>query len=276
MLKKYSFLIFLVTLLLTSILSCEKSTKNEGPKNDPEAIEALVNYYSTIFKEDVFDTIKDTTFSPVFYREIKKRDYFIKIDFADAPPETIYTKVANVTFTDSIQGIFHLFMNQKEYVDTFKAFSEVKGYFEKWGQDFDDFRGWFLKKVAGNKIYSIPSISANIRLHLKSSSGEDILFPSEIIGLTKIREVRSLGVGDSLTLKISNPDTLKVYFLHYRRNGDYRKRPFVAEGDTLFSGCKISGSGYQHLFIDILDHDTVYDSTAAYKSYAWGILFKVE
>jgi hypothetical protein len=276
MLKKYLLPIFLGGFLLAVIFSCEKSTKDEGPKNDPEAIEALVSYYSSIFKADVFDTIKDTTSSPAFYREITKRDYFIKIDIFDAPPETIYTKYARVVLTDSIEGVFHLFLNDKEYQKNLKVVSKVEGYFERWGEPWDDFRGWLLKRVAGNKIYSVPGISGSMMLRLSSTSGDYTLSPDQIISLTKIREMRAFGAGDSLTFKIFEPDTSRLFYLHYWKEGDYRKRPFVVDGDSLISGCQINGSGYQHLYIDILDYNTVHDSTAAYKSYSWGILFKVQ
>lgn len=276
MLKRFLIFIFLGGFLLAGIFSCEKSTKDEGPKNDPEAIEALVSYYSSIFKADVFDTIKDTTFSPVFYREITKRDFFIKIDIYDAPPETIFTKYANMVLTDSIEGVFHLFLNGKEYKKDFKGGSTVSGYFERWGEVWDDYRGWLMKKVAGNSIYSVPRVSRSMELRLSCSSGDYTFFPGTITSLTKIREVRTFESGDSLTLRIINPIASWVYYLHYWKDGAYRKRPFVVENDTLTSGCTISGSGYQHLYIDILDYNTVHDSTAAYSSNAWGILFKVD
>ena len=275
MLKKYLPLIFL-GLFLGVILSCEKSTKEEGPANDPEAIEALVSYYSTIFKTDVFDTIKDTSFSPVFYREIKKRDFFIKIDIFDAPPETIFTKYARAVLTDSIEGVFHLFLNDTEYQKNFKAVSKVEGYFERWGETWDDYRGWLLKKVAGNRIYSVPGISVTMTLELISPSGSETLSPSSITSLTGTRELRSFSPRDSLTLKIIGSAESQVFYLHFWKDGRYHKRPFVLEADTLFSGCTVSGSGYQHLFIDVLNYETVYNSEVEYRSDAWGVLFKVK
>lgn len=272
MFKKYLFLIAWSVGVLVFIFSCDKSTKSKGPKNDPEAIEALINYYSSIFKVDTFNTSQDT----VFYREIKRQEYYISIDIDEAPPETIYTKIANVVLTDSIEGVFHLFLNGNEYQKDFKAVSKVKGYFEKWGDDYDDYRGWFLKKVAGNNIYSMPTISSSMFLNVESPSGEFILSPTSIVALTYIRDVRTFGAGDSLSFKISQPDTSRLFYLHYLKDGNYLKVPFTRDGDTLRTGCKISGSGYQHLFIDILDYNTVYDSVAEYKSNALGALFKVE
>ena len=272
MFKKYLFLIALSGCVLAYICSCDKSTKSKGPQNDPEAIEALINYYSSIFKVDIFNTSEDT----VFYREIKKQEYYISIDIDDAPKDTIYTKIANVEFIDSIEGVFHLTLNSDEYQKDFKAVSKVKGYFEKWGDDFDDYRGWFLKGVAGNNIYSIPTISSSMFLNVESPSGEFVLSPTSIVALTYIRDVRTLGAGDSLNFKISQPDTSRLFYLHFWKDGNYQKVPFTRDGDTLRTACKISGSGYQHIFIDILDYNTVHDSTAGYKSYALGALFKVE
>ena len=271
MLKRFKLFIFL-SLFLAVILSCEKSTKDEGPANDPEAIQALVNYYSSIFKVDTFDTLQDT----LFYREITKRDFFIKIDIFDAPPETIFTHYARAVLTDSIEGIFHLFLNDTEYQKDFKAVSKVEGYFERWGEAWDDYRGWLLKKVAGNRIYSVPGISVTMTLEIISPSGSETLSPTSITSLTGTRDVRSFSAGDSLTLKIIGSAESQVFYLHFWKDGQYRKRPFTLEADTLFSGCKISGSGYQHLFIDVMDYTTVYNGEAEYKSEAWGVLFKVE
>lgn len=272
MFKKLLFLSFFVLLLAIFLLSCEKSTKSEGPKNDKEAIETLINYYSSIFKVDTFNTLVDT----VFYREIKKKEYYIDIDIDDAPPETIYTKIANVVFIDSMEGVFHLFLNGNEYQKDFKAVSKVKGYFEKWGEDFDDFRGWFLKRVAGNNTYSIPTISASMLLRVESPSGDHVLSADNIVSLTYIRDVRTFGAGDSLSFKIIESDTSRLFYLHYLKDGNYLKVPFTRDGDTLRTTCKISGSGYQHFFIDILDYNTVHDSQAVYKSNALGVLFKVD
>ncbi len=272
MFKKYLFLIALSAGVMVFIFSCDKSTKSKGPKNDPEAIEALINYYSSIFKVDTFNTSQDS----VFYREIKKQEYYININMKDAPPETIYTKIANVVLTDSIEGVFHLFLDGNEYQKDFKAVSKVEGYFEKWGADYDDYRGWFLKGVAGNNIYSTSQISGSMSLHIESPSGNYTLSSGNIVLLTYIRDVRTFNAGDSLSFKISQPDTSRFFYLHFWKDGNYLKIPFTRDGDTLRTACKISGSGYQHLFIDILDYNTVHDSVAEYKSNALGVLFKVE
>lgn len=271
MFKKYLFLTALSACVLVYIFSCDKSTKSKGPTNDPEAIKELINYYSSIFRVDTFNTSEDT----VFYREIKKQEYYINIDIENAPPETIYTKIANVVLTDSMEGVFNLFLNGIEYQKDFKAVSKVEGYFEKWGADYDDYRGWFLKGVAGNNIYSIPTVSSMIFLNIESPSGNYTLSSDNIVTLTYIRDVRTFGAGDSLSFKISQPDTSRLFYLHYWKDGNYLKVPFARDGDTLRTGCKISGSGYQHLFIDILDYNTVHTS-AEYKSNALGVLFKVE
>ena len=272
MFRKSLSLSLLVLLLAVFGLTCDKSTKSEGPKNDPEAIEALINYYSSIFKVDTFNTLEDT----VFYREITKQEYYIDMDIDDAPPETIYTKIANVEFIDSIEGVFHLFLDGNEYQKDFKAVSKVRGYFEKWGEDFDDFRGWFLKKVAGNHIYSIPTVSGTMFLNISSPSGDFSLSSDNIVSLIYVRDVRTFGSGDSLSFRIIQPDTSRVFYLHYWKDGNYLKVPFTRDEDTLRAGCKISGSGYQHLFIDMLDYNTIHDSQAAYKSNALGVLFKID
>ena len=272
MFKKLLFLSLFVLFLGMFLLSCEKSTKSEGPKTDLEAIEALINYYSSIFKVDTFNTLEDT----VFYREIKKKEYYIDIEITDAPPETIYTKIANVVFIDSMEGVFHLFLNGTEYQKDFKAVSKVRGYFEKWGENWDDFRGWFLKRVAGNNIYSIPTISASMLLRVESPSGDHILSADNIVSLTQIRDLRTFGVADSLNLKIYQPDTTRLFYLHYLKDGNYQKVPFARDGDTLRTYCKINASGYQHFFIDILDYSTVHDNDAVYKSNALGVLFNAD
>ena len=113
-------------------------------------------------------------------------------------------------------------------------------------------------------------------LNISSPSGDISLSSDNIVSLIYVRDVRTFGSGDSLSFRIIQPDTSRVFYLHYWKDGNYLKVPFTRDEDTLRAGCKISGSGYQHLFIDMLDYNTIHDSQAAYKSNALGVLFKID
>jgi hypothetical protein len=69
--------------------------------------------------------------------------------------DTFYTDYANVDMIASIQGVFHLFSNQKEYQKNFKGVSAVRTYLKKWGDDSEVHRGSLLKKVTGSEIATL-------------------------------------------------------------------------------------------------------------------------
>jgi len=125
-------------LLIFLGLGCEKEKgAGSGESNDNEAIKAIMNEYPAIFKGDIFDNQRENP----FYRQITKNEYWVKIDIKQPAIDTFYTDYANVDMIDSIQGVFHLFANQKEYQKNFKGVSVVRIYLEKWGDDSEVHRG---------------------------------------------------------------------------------------------------------------------------------------
>lgn len=126
-------------------LECGKENGvGSGESNDNAAIKAIMNEYPKMFMDDIFDNQVENP----FYRQITKNEYWVKIDIKQPAIDTFYTDYANVDMIDSIQGVFHLFSNQKEYQKNFKGVSVVRAYLEKWGDNSEVHRGSLLKKSA--------------------------------------------------------------------------------------------------------------------------------
>ncbi len=265
-----TFKVFIFILLISILTGCEeKIIKSES---DFEAIRAItLDENPSIFKSDIFDTLQDT----LFYREITKRDFWISHPITEAPPESNYTHEVNVEIVDSIKGVFHHFLNGVEYVDSFEATSITKGYLVRW-PEIPRHRGWILKKVSGNKIFTIPGASSFSSVIITSPAGKNTLLRSGITSLKSFKDILSFNSGDSITLELSPTKSTDYLYLHYDDGTNYIKRPFIKENGKFISGCKIDGKGYQHIFIDIIDKSSIDDSTASYKSNAWGILIQVE
>lgn len=264
------FKVFIFFLFISILTGCEKEIiKSE---NDFDAIVAItLNENPDVFKRDIFDNVADT----LFYREITKTDFWVDVKIFDAPPESNYVQEANVEIVDSIKGVFHHFLNGVEYVDSFEATSITNGYLERW-VEISRHRGWILKKVSGNKIFTIPGASSFSSVTLTSPAGKNIVPRSDVISLKSFKEILSFDSGDSLTLELSPLNPNDYLFLHYKEAGSYIKRPFVKQNGKFISGFKLAGKGYQHIFIDIIDKSSIDDSTASYKSNAWGILIQVK
>ncbi len=261
----------LVLILLSIIFSgCEeKVTKSET--NFDAIVAIILNENPSIFKRDVFDTSQDT----FFYREIIKSDFWADVNISEAPPESNYVQEANVEIVDSIKGIFHHFIDGKEYTTDFEATSISKGFLVRWAE-ISRHRGWILKKVSGNKIFTIPDASSFFSMTIYSSSGDYRLSPSVITSVKSFKDILTFNSGDSLTLELSPTNSADYLYLHYEDGGSYIKRPFVKQNGKFTTGLKLKGSSYQHIFIDIIDKNSIDDSTASYKFSAWGILVQVK
>jgi len=265
---------FTVCIIFFSILiplGCEEEViKSE---TDFDAVVAItLNENPAIFKDDIFDTSQDT----IFYREITKRDFWTKLDIFAAPPESNYVQEANVEIVDSIKGIFHRFIDGKEYTADFEATSITKGFLVRWAE-ISRHRGWILKKVSGNNIFTVPDASSFYSVIIHSSSGDNNLSTSGITSVKSFKDILTFNSEDSLTLELSPTNSNDYLYLHYEEGGSSIKRPFVKQNGKFVTGFKLSESrGYQHIFIDIIDKDSVDDSIAPYKSNTWGILIKVE
>ena len=288
--SKNSFLLSLLIIVLFLFhLSCEEKTTKGGERTDFEAIKAIINENPDIFLVDVFDTHKDTTVNPIFFREITSRDF--DLDTARRyPADSLHlVDYIHAAWGDNVKGILHYFIDGKEYTKSFSAHSVMSAYFEKWGENFDPHRGWLLKKISSNVITSSDTSSRQIYTLRITSSGMDTVL-SEIMVLNPVKKENTLsrdstlhfGMGEKVTFTIEPKYSDNVLFLHVGEDGNFRKIPFVDNGDETFSASWTTttdsniAKGYKHAFVDVIRRKALTDTTAKYDSKAWGIIYRIK
>jgi hypothetical protein len=289
MLKTFSITILLIGLLFLFNLSCEEKSTQGGERTDFEAIKAIANENPDIFKTDIFDTQKDTTVNPVFFREITSRDFDLdtarRYDADSAHP----VDYIHAAWGDNMEGIFHHFIDEEEYTKSFSAHSVMSAYFEKWGENFDPHRGWLLRKISSNVITSSDTISRQIyTLRITSSGMDTVLNEIRVLNLVRIANILNtdstlhFGMGDTVTFTIEPKYSDNVLFLHVGEDGNFKKIPFVDNGDESFSASWVTttdsniAKGYKHAFVDVISPKTLTDTTSKYDSKAWGIIYRIK
>ncbi|MCJ7458755.1 MAG: hypothetical protein MUP17_07170 [candidate division Zixibacteria bacterium] len=258
--------------LLSFSLTCKKP--DTPSYTDVDAIKDYINYNPDIFLADVFDTLRVAP----FFREITNKDYWIGIVFHN-PDSINFLKSADVSWEDSIQGVFHTFISGKEYLKNFKAFSRVKAYFEQWGNSGDLYRGWLLIKISNVQIYS-PLTSVGFgNLQFDTSGASNNL---SLSGLFELKNVLQLRKSTSVTFTIEPLYATDRYYLHIYEGGAWKKIPFTQGTGNDFSASWTTGFStqdlnvYKHAYIDGLSSKTVDDTLSRYNSNAWGIIYKIK
>lgn len=253
-------------------LSCKKSVTPSY--TDVDAIKDYINYHPDIFLADVFDTSR----AAPFFREITNKDYWIKIDFHN-PDSINFFKSADVSWEDSIQGVFHTFISGTEYKKSFKAFSRVKAYFEQWGNSGDLYRGWLLMKVSNIPIYVTPFPTVGFsNLEIDTSGLSSSI---NLDGLNELNKILQLKRMSSAKFTIQAADSTDLYYLHIYDENGWSKRRFSNVGDNSFSVTWTPSSQdyntYRHFYVDCIKSKTVADSSySTYDSRTWGIIYKVK
>jgi len=273
------YLIFFVLFFLLLFSWTCKRTVSPG-YTDIDAIKDYIITHPSIFSADVFNT---SSTDPNFYREITKRDNWIRINFYE--PDSLHPfRYANVTWDDSIQGVFHSFISGNEYIKEFNAFSRVRAYFEQWGDPGNVYRGWLLTKISNLLIYSLPNSVGFSNLRIDTSGAliyinPDVLYLYELIPDNKVLQFRQ---STEVTFIIQAADTTDSYFLHVYERGAWRKIPFrQVSGKEYKASWTVSSSTqdlniYKHAYIDCLDSRSVTDSSYRYDSRSWGILYRIK
>lgn len=259
--------------LLFSSLTCKKP--DTPSYTDIDAIKDYINYHPDIFSADVFDTSSAVS----FFREITGKDYWVRIDFHNAD-SLHFLKSADVSWEDSIQGVFHTFISGKEYKKNFKAFSRVKAYFEQWGNSGDLYRGWLLMKISNIPIYCLPFPTVGFSNLEIDTSG--VTFPINLNDIPyELKNVLQLKRLNLVKFTIQVADSTNLYYLHIYDESGWIRRPFANKGNNTFSATWTPTSQdyntYRHFYIDCIKSKTVADSSySTYDSRTWGIIYKVK
>jgi hypothetical protein len=277
-----SALIVVVTFL--SNLSCEKQTTTSRERTDFEAVKAIIYENPDIFLVDAFDTHKDTLVDPVFFREITSIDF--DLDSArryEADPSENFDYYIYAAWGDSIKGVFHYFIDGKEYTKSIYAHSVMGAYFEQWGDVLDPHRGWLLKKIGGNVIASVSTDIIPPVVHISSEGVDTSLNETKVLNLVKKDSVLHFAPGKKVTFTVDSEDLADFFlFLHIGEDGNFRKIPFEDNKDGTFSASWTTtnnpgiAKGYKHVFVDAVSRIAVSDTTAEYDSRAWGIIYTIE
>lgn len=287
--KNFFMLVLLVIAAFLINLSCEKKTTKSETRWD--AIRAIIiNENPDIFLVDVFDTDKDISVEPIFFREITSQDFDLeKASYGDPDASHPFPYV-ETDWGDSVKGVFHYFIDGKEHTKPIYAHSVMRAYFEQWGDVYDTHQGWLLKKISGNVITSVDTRPRELAsLHITSSGVDTVLYPYEILNLAKFSRWRPeadstlcFGMGEEITFTVEPKDTTDYLFLHFGEDGNFKKFPFLSNGDGTFSRTCTTTSqsdiaeGYKHAFVEAISHDALTDTTAKYDSKTWGILYRIK
>ncbi len=261
-----------ILMFLFLTLSCKKPTVTSY--TDVDAIKDYIYTHPSIFSADVFDT---NSTDPNFYRQITKRDNWIKIDFHEA--DSFFSKYAIVNWDDSIQGVFHTFISGQEYTKNFNAFSKVQARFEQWGNSGDVYRGWLLMWVTNLQVYSLKIPTVNFGSVKVNTSGSDSSI--SLGGLFELKKVLQLQNSSLTKFSIQVEDPTDFYYLHIYEGNGWRKIPFTNQGNNLFTANWTTSTQdfntYKHAYIDCIDSKSVNeaDTTKKYDSRTWGILYKI-
>ncbi|HVP35744.1 MAG TPA: hypothetical protein VMT04_01980 [Terriglobales bacterium] len=260
---------FLVLLFSTS---CKKA--DSPTYTDVDAIKDYISYHPDIFSADVFDTSS----ASAFFREISGKDYWIRINFHE--PDSVHLlKSADVSWEDSIQGVFHTFISGTEYTRNLRAFSRVQAYFEQWGNSGDLYRGWLLMKISNVQVYCLPSPSvgfSNLEIDTSGTSN-----PLSLDGLRDLKSILQLKRSNTVKFTIQAADPTDLYYLEIYDENGWLKRPFTYKGDDIFSVVWTPTSQdyntYRHFYIDCIKSESVEDSSFnQYDSRTWGVIYRVK
>ena len=268
-------------------LCCENKTTKGGERTDWEAIKAIIYENPDIFLVDVFDTSEN----PIFFREIISTNFDLKEGTPLLSPDSLHPfEYIYAPWEDSIKGVFHYFIDGKEYTKPIYAYSLMYGYFERWGEIYDTHRGWLLKKISGNVITSMDASSRELStLHITSSGVDIDLDETGILKLVRFNKwwpdldsTLRFGRGEEVTFTVKPKDTTDYLFLYIREDGIFKKFPFLSNGNGTFSAsCTTTtdtniAKGYKHAFVDAISRDALTDTTVKYDSKAWGIIYRIK
>lgn len=275
---RFLFMAFLLSVFIQT--SCEKEYVGFGPEEDDyEAIKAIVYENSFVFFDLYFDTSLTSFSCTSFYREINNRQDSIPVPVIKIDTLTGLDYV-ELTISAIVSGSFHVLSSDSiGWEKGFRDSAFVKAEFERLESINYKHRGWVLTKFGGTEINSTPKVNVPRFTYVKLFFVSDsvIYYPATVSDKVSKWELLEFSPGDSITVIVHNLDTTDVLYLHYFNGKKYQKRPFKRESYDFFSWWEVSGGRYfQHVFIDMLRDETVYDSTSAYRSACWGIVYKVK
>lgn len=278
--KRIDVLVIFSTLLFFIFLtSCEKRSVTPG-ETDWDAITELIFDYPDIFDLGFYDIDPDT----LFYREITQSNGDIEEGWFYEADSTHFFDYITLNWGDSLKGSFHYRFNGKSYQKPIYSVALSNAYFEKWGDNYDPYRGWILMQFSGTVINSVGGTKQLYTLDIVSDGVEKTLSEPVLLQLVKKDSTLTFGKDKPVTFTIDVPlsDTSDFFFLYVKEGEAYQKIPFTSNGDGTFSASWTVTSDpdpsrrYYHAIVDMISRESVTDTTEEYDSKAWGIIYKIE
>jgi hypothetical protein len=273
--KKALFLLMLFT--LTSFLfqiSCEDRSVSPR-KTHWDAVKAIISEYPDVFAFGFFDTETDTP----FYRKITQSNADIEVETLYVADSLHLFDCITLTWGDSLKGKSHYYFNEKLYQKPIYFIALTRAYFEKWGFDSDDYRGWLLKQFGGTVIKSVGTTRWLNTLNIVSDGLNVTLNESKLLNLVRWDSTLVFGKGEQVTFTIDVSDTSDFFFLHVNEEVP-QKIPFASIGGGKFSAWWITttdpGKRYYHAIVDVVSQKLVTDTPEEYDSKAWGIIYQIK
>jgi hypothetical protein len=276
--KKNLFILILSILVFSLFqINCEKKTI-QSRETDWDAVKAIISEYPDVFRLGFYNTVSDT----LFYREITQSNADIEEGRRFDADSTHFFEYITLTWGDSLKGTFHYRFDGQAYEKPISSIALTYAYFEKWGYDSDPHRGWLLKQFSGTVINSKGTSRGLDELHIVSEGVDVYLYNTTLMNLVYKDSTLAFGKGKQVTFTVDADDTTDLLSLFVKEEGVYQKIPFTSNGDGTFSAGWTTLSNpdpaikYYHAIVDVVSRESVTDTTSAYDSKAWGIIYRIK
>jgi hypothetical protein len=270
----------LFTILLTMlVIGCGKRSVTPAT-TDWDAVKAIIAQYPDIFASSTFDADVDT----VFYREITSSNPDIEEGTIHEADTNHLFDYITLTWGDTLKGTFHYHFGSKPYQKPINSVALTNAYFEKWGESSDPHRGWLFKQVSGTVINSVGTTRSIYTVNILSEGVDVILSEAYLLKLVKKDSTLIFEPGKPVTLILDLPsaDTSDFIFLYIREGDASKKIPFTNNGDGTLTASwttttdPAAAEGYKHAFVDVLNRESVTDTTYKYDAKTWGIFYRIK
>ncbi len=276
-------LALLVSIGVFALSGCGDTTLTGGPAEvgDEAALRDFTEDHGFFtemgpYDDDQLESDGSDTREPIdpltFWREISER--LIIHEFFFHPEED----TCDVTVHKELWGTLNICdQNMIEYEKPMHHQGTRYSIFERndnFGGDEGDRhrRGrWTLTDISGFVAYS-DTLTMEIEWIQVQSASVDTVITDPSLLMAVPDEIMSFAMGEEVTVTVSGPPEDAILFLHTRHN----RSPFAYQGDGTFQGTwTVSYPGPHCAAVQVLAHDSIYDSVYPDDSLVWGMPYEV-
>jgi hypothetical protein len=133
-------------------------------------------------------------------------------------------------------------------------------------------------------INSVGTTRSIYTVNILSEGVDVILSEAYLLKLVKKDSTLIFEPGKPVTLILDLPsaDTSDFIFLYIREGDASKKIPFTNNGDGTLTASwttttdPAAAEGYKHAFVDVLNRESVTDTTYKYDAKTWGIFYRIK